>query len=135
MLYIVQHFHLRTSRQVRYLWLEANRSLETLVTETATGLYEIRALGLSDKILQIGSDLLDSSQRPFYYILCMQSWITLAMDLVGVIIATTLVFFGILIQPTTSENGIGLAMFHLLDIGKINLVPISVFSLIRLALS
>lgn len=118
MMYIVQHFYLRTSRQIRFLDLEAKTPLYTYISEMATGLYCVRASGMSDKILATGFDLFDISQRPFYYMFCLQRWLTLTMDLAALGIATTVVAFGVLLQHSTSQTALGLSLVNLVLLGE-----------------
>lgn len=121
-LYILQHFYLRTSRQMRFLDLEAKTPLYTHLTETATGLYYIRAAGLSGQVLHTGFELLDNSQKPFYYMFCIQRWLTLTTDLAALGLATALVCFAVLLRNTTSESAIGLSLATLVSLGKIRIL-------------
>lgn len=57
---------------MRFLDLEAKTPLYKYVSEMATGLHYIRALGLSSKVLQTGFDFLNVSRKPFYYMFCIQ---------------------------------------------------------------
>ena len=49
-LYVLQKFYLRTSRQLRFLDLEAKAPLYTQFTETLDGLHTIRAFGWEGEI-------------------------------------------------------------------------------------
>lgn len=80
-LYVVQRFYLRTSRQLRHLDLEQKAPLYTHFQETLSGLPSIRAFGWVDQFRSKNSDLLDRSQRPVYLLLCIQTWLALVLDL------------------------------------------------------
>lgn len=117
-IYIIQHFYLRTLRQVRFLDFEAKTPIYAHLSEMATGLYYIRAFGLANKTLDAGLELLDSSQKPFYYMFALQRWLTLSMELAVLGITTTLVAFGVLLPHTTSQTAIGLSLVNMVSLGK-----------------
>ncbi|KAI1878317.1 uncharacterized protein JN550_000499 [Neoarthrinium moseri] len=66
--YLVQHFYLRTSRQMRHLDLEAKSPLYTQFSETAAGVQHIRAFSWQSETLSESFGLLDFSQKPYYLI-------------------------------------------------------------------
>lgn len=105
---------------MRFLDLEAKTPLYTHITETATGLYNIRASGISGTVLQAGSEFLSISQRPFYYMFCIQRWLNLSLDLMAAGISTALVSLAVLLPSTTSQTGIGLSLLNMISIGKSN---------------
>lgn len=114
-LYGIQYFYLRTSRQLRYLELETTSPLVTHFTETSTGMAHIRGLGwqqLFDKEL---TTRLNHSQRPFYYLLCIQQWLTLVLDFMAFITAVTLVSVTTVFPQSSSDSAIGLAMLNLIS--------------------
>lgn len=115
--YTVQHFYLRTSRQMRFLDLEAKTPLYTHVAETASGLYHIRSFGLAADVYQNALKLLDTSQKPFYYMFCIQRWLQLTIELVGVALATFIVCLAVLLPQTATPPGFGLAILSLFLFG------------------
>ncbi|GKZ28606.1 hypothetical protein AbraIFM66950_010288 [Aspergillus brasiliensis] len=64
--YLIQKFYLRTSRQLRHLDLESKSPLYTQFTETLNGLVTIRAFGWQNSFSEEHQKLLQRSQRPYY---------------------------------------------------------------------
>ena len=116
-LYTVQRFYLRTSRQLRFLDLEAKSPLYTHFMETIEGLATIRAFGWSDANVEINHDLLDESQRPLYLLYMVQRWLQLLLDLLTAIITTMLVAIATRIG-STSSGFIGVALINLMSINQ-----------------
>lgn len=116
--YLVQHFYLRTSRQLRHLDLEAKSPLYTQLSETATGVQHIRSFSWQSEILSESFKLLDFSQKPYYYMFCIQRWLTLVLELDVMITATILVTLALSLPHTSSANAIGLAMLNIISFGS-----------------
>lgn len=114
-LYILQNFYLRTSRQMRRLDLESKTPLYTLFTEMTAGLAHIRSFKW--QYLSQSLHALDYSQKPFYYMFCIQRWLNLVSDLFVLGIATILVSIALCVQNTTSQNAIGLALLTVIQFG------------------
>lgn len=117
-LYLIQKYYLRTSRQMRYLDLEAKSPLYTQFTETVGGLSTVRSFGWSKPFLDESLQLLSQSQQPFYLMLCIQRWLELVLDLFVAGMALLLVTLGLRISGSTSEGAIGLAMVNLLGFNQ-----------------
>ncbi|KAL6828791.1 P-loop containing nucleoside triphosphate hydrolase protein [Trichoderma sp. SZMC 28015] len=104
-LFLVQRYYLRTSRQLRMLEIEAKTPLYSHFTDTISGIATIRAFGwqipFSDRLAAI----LNRSQRPFYMLFCVQQWLTLVVDLVAGALAVTLV--AIALSLTANSLGPG----------------------------
>lgn len=115
-LYFLQRFYLRTSRQIRLLDLEAKSPLYTQFTETAAGLQHVRAFGWQSEVLAHSFRLLDYSQKPYYYMFCIQRWLALTLDLSVLAIAVVLVTFGL--NTTTSQSAIGLALVNVMTLSE-----------------
>ncbi|KAK2594831.1 hypothetical protein QQS21_007459 [Conoideocrella luteorostrata] len=113
LLYIIQFFYLRTSRQMRHLDLEAKTPLYTQFTEVAAGLAHIRSFGWQVQCLSQGLSFLDYSQKPFYYMFCIQRWLELVLDLSVLGIATLLV--SIALTQGTTQTAIGLALLNVMQ--------------------
>jgi ATP-binding cassette subfamily C (CFTR/MRP) protein 1 len=115
--YLVQHFYLRTSRQMRHLDLEAKSPLYTQFSETAAGVQHIRAFSWRSEILSESFRLLDFSQKPHYYMFCIQRWLTLVLELIVMVIAVVLVTLALNLPHTSSASTIGLAMLNVITFG------------------
>ncbi|RYO90243.1 hypothetical protein DL762_002765 [Monosporascus cannonballus] len=116
-LYGVQGFYLRTSRQLRFLDLEAKSPLYTHFLETLHGLATIRAFGWSEANNELNHKLVDGSQRPLYLLYMVQRWLQLALDLM--IAITAVVLIAVAVQLRSSSTGfIGVALINLMSISQ-----------------
>ncbi|CEI66013.1 unnamed protein product [Fusarium venenatum] len=115
-LYLIQKYYLRTSRQMRLLDLEAKTPLYTQFTEITAGLSTVRTFGWTGELLDESFKLLNTSQKPFYLMFCIQRWLELVLDLFVAGMAMLLVTIALRIPGTTSEGAIGLSMVNLLGL-------------------
>lgn len=113
--YVLQKFYLRTSRQMRFLDLEAKSPLYTQFTESLSGIVTIRAFGWQTAYLRENHGLLDASQRPFYLLYCIQRWLNLVLDLIVAGLALVLVAMAVQLRGATTRGAIGLAMVTLIN--------------------
>ncbi|KAK8091117.1 multidrug resistance protein [Apiospora phragmitis] len=90
-LYLVQKFYLRTSRQLRFLDLEAKSPLFTHFTETMEGLASIRAF---------------------------KWWLNLVLYLTVAAMATILVALALSLRATTSRGSLGVALTAILSFSQ-----------------
>lgn len=116
--YAIQKFYLRTSRQIRILDLELQSPLVAKFSETIEGLATIRAFGWQEKSMAAFLKRLDAAQRPFYLLYCIQRWLNFVMDLVVACIAVLLVSFGTQFKNTTSGAAVGVGMLNVLNFGQ-----------------
>lgn len=114
-LYLVQKYYLRTSRQMRLLDLEMKTPLYTHFTETLAGVSTIRAFGWSPSFMDDSTRRLDTSQRPFYTMFCIQRWLHVVLDLFIAGMALLLVALALRVLGSTSQGAIGLALVNLLS--------------------
>ncbi|KAI3326783.1 putative ABC transporter [Xylariaceae sp. AK1471] len=114
-LYAIQKFYLRTSRQMRIMDLEAQAPLLTHFQETISGITTIRAFGWQHQSHETFLDRLDDSQRPYYLLLCIQRWLNLVLDLTTAAIAITAVTLAMTVfDGTSSPASIGLSLLNIL---------------------
>lgn len=116
--YLIQYFYLRTSRQMRHLDLDAKTPLYAHFTEISTGLLHIRSFGWHLQYLSQGLHFLDYSQKPFYYMFCIQRWLNLVLELSVLGVATFLVSIALCFRDTTTQNSLGLALLVLINFGQ-----------------
>lgn len=116
LLYGVQVFYLRTSRQLRYLDIETKAPLFSQFLEVTSGLSSIRAYGWTEEYLERSYDLLDASQKPFFLLLSVQRWLKMVLDLTVGLIAITLVAVATNIRGGGSDF-LGVALFNIIDFG------------------
>ncbi|KAK6213502.1 abc transporter [Colletotrichum tabaci] len=117
-LYCLQAFYLRTSRQMRFLDLQAQAPLLTKLIETIDGLSTIRAFGWQEAYKSASLDLLDQAQRPYYLLFCIQRWLTLVLDLLVGAIAVLLVSIAMMIPDATSTGAIAVALYNVLSFNR-----------------
>lgn len=117
-LYFVQKYYLRTSRQIRFLDLENKSPLYTQFTETLAGLSTIRAFGWAGAFLQDNHRRLDTSQKPFYTMFCIQRWLQVVLDLFVAGMALVLVALALNVPGHTTKGAIGLAMVNLIGFNQ-----------------
>ncbi|KAG6006407.1 hypothetical protein E4U21_007073 [Claviceps maximensis] len=118
-LYILQSFYLRTSRQIRHLDLEAKAPLYTQFTETASGIQHIRAFAWQTDILRESLRHLNYSQKPYYYMFCIQRWLTLILDLYVTVSAVALVAIALKVPGITTQSAIGLALLNVMMFSEV----------------
>ncbi|KAG9238182.1 ABC multidrug transporter [Amylocarpus encephaloides] len=106
-LWLVQRYYLRTSRQLRFLDLEAKSPLYSLFLEALKGRATIRAFHGQDKIKQEYINALDASQRPLYLLYSVQQWLTLVLGLVAAAVAVILVALMVQLRSSTTSAGLG----------------------------
>lgn len=117
-IYAIIRFYLRTSRQMRHLDLEGKTPLYTHFTETTAGLRHIRSLGRQQDVLRQGLLKLDTAQKPYYYMLCIQRWLTLSLDLLVLAIAVLLEAMALKFVDESSPSAIGLALLNLVSFAQ-----------------
>ena len=109
-LYLLQKVYLRTSRQIRFLDLEAKSPLYSHFLETLEGLSTIRAFGWQERSIATHIKRLDSSQRPYYLLLCIQRWLNLVLGLLVTAIAVTVVALAFTLRNSSDSGLLGIAL-------------------------
>ncbi|KAJ5182197.1 hypothetical protein N7449_012344 [Penicillium cf. viridicatum] len=111
--WVIQKFYLRTSRQVRLLDLEAKSPLYTYSIESLSGLVTIRAFGWSEDFVDQNLRALDNSQRAYYLLFCIQRWLSIVLD---VMVAVLVILLMVLIVELRQSVGAEYASLALLNI-------------------
>ncbi|OAA75848.1 ABC multidrug transporter [Akanthomyces lecanii RCEF 1005] len=117
-LFLVQRFYLRTSRQMRHLDLERKAPLYTFFQESADGLRYIQSSQSQQKNLELGHRLLDESQLPFYLMYCIQQWLNIVLGLTSTFVAFVLVMITLFTEDSTSKPAVGLAFLGILAFNR-----------------
>jgi ABC-type multidrug transport system fused ATPase/permease subunit len=112
--YILQQFYLRTSRQIRLVDLEAKAPLYTNFLETLSSLVTIRAFGWTKDMEKRNMALLDASQRPFYLLYCIQRWLALVVDLLVTVLAVILVALIVRFRHSADAGFVGVALINIM---------------------
>ena len=113
-LYLIQRFYLRTSRQLRFLDLEAKSPLYTQFTEMLAGIATVRAFGWQSFLETRAKQLLDRSQRPFYLLFAVQRWLTLVLDLIVAGMAVILIVLVVALKGQLSAGYVGVALLNVI---------------------
>jgi ABC-type multidrug transport system fused ATPase/permease subunit len=124
LLYVLQRFYLRTSRQIRLLDLEAKSPLYTHFLDTVKGITTLRAFGYIPDEIRKNARLLGSSQRPSYLLLIIQEWLNFVLNVVVMIMAVVLTTLAV--QVHAKSGFAGAALYSLLTLGE-NLSGIVIF--------
>ena len=111
-LYFIQRFYLRTSRQLRFLDLEAKAPLYSSFTEILAGLMTVRAFGWEKALGKKTEHLLDISQRPFYLLWSVQRWLQLVLDLLVAAVAVMLMILVSQLRGTIQGASVGIALLN-----------------------
>ncbi|KAM0244293.1 hypothetical protein ACHAP5_006409 [Fusarium lateritium] len=115
-LYLIQKFYLRTSRQLRLLDLEAKSPLYTHFTDTMKGIATIRAFGWQEQDMSKSFKLLDTSQRPAYLLAMIQQW--LASSLHFLVAGTAVLLVALSTQLRTNAGLTGASLISLLTFSE-----------------
>lgn len=113
-LYFIQKFYLRTSRQLRFLDLEAKSPLYSQFMECLSGLATVRAFGWQNALEDKNRELLDESQKPFYLLFAVQRWLTLVLDLMVAAVAVLLIVLVTQLRGIMTPGFVGVALLNVL---------------------
>ncbi|KAI0894640.1 ABC multidrug transporter [Annulohypoxylon nitens] len=108
LLYVIQKFYLRTSRQLRLLDLEAKSPLYTHFLDTSKGIVTLRAFGFMSEDRAKNAFLLDTSQRPAYLLTMIQQWLNFVLNVVVALIAIMLTSLAVRLRSNSGFTGASL---------------------------
>ncbi|KAL2419956.1 ABC multidrug transporter B [Exophiala dermatitidis] len=114
---VVQQLYIRTSRQLRFLDIEAKAPLYTLFIETYNGLASIRAFRLQSQLNDEMAASLDVSQKPFYLLFCIQRYLGLVLNLMVAGLALLLIGVSIATRGHVGTGFLGVALINLMTFG------------------
>lgn len=117
-LYTLQKYYLRTSKQIRLLDLEAQSPLYSHCVDTIKNLVTIRAFGWQSKTLDDGHRLLDASQKPYYHMFCIQRWLILVLDLIVAALAVTVMGVAVAMRNKAGTTSVGVALVNITTLGE-----------------
>lgn len=117
-LFVIQRFYLRTSRQIRLLELEARAPLYTQFQESLNGLATIRAFGWSEEFQEVNMSLLDESQKPFYLLQCIQRWLQVVLDLIVASLAVVMVILIVTLRTKLDAGFVGLGLLNIMSFNE-----------------
>ncbi|XHG06242.1 hypothetical protein AWENTII_009447 [Aspergillus wentii] len=116
-LYIIQKFYLRSSRQLRLLDLEAKTPLYSHFLETLQGLTTIRAFGWQRPKVTKNNEYIDSSQKPYYLLYIIQCWLGLVLDMTVAGLATFIMALATQL-PSSSAGSLGVSLVSILSFSQ-----------------
>jgi ATP-binding cassette subfamily C (CFTR/MRP) protein 1 len=114
-LFLVQRYYLRTSRQVRLLDIEAKAPIYKHFIETIQGISTIRSYHWRPAFQGKLGQLLDQSQKPFYMLLNIQQWLILVLNLTVGALAVVIVALTTIWTHDISAGAVGVALVLILD--------------------
>ncbi|KAI0483144.1 multidrug resistance-like protein [Xylariaceae sp. FL0804] len=112
--YCLQKAFLRTSRQLRFLDLEEKAPVYTQFIETLAGLSTIRAFAWEKQAIALNHELVDRSQKPFYFLLMVQRWLNLVLDLIVAALAILVVGVSVKLRDSLSVGLTGVSLVQLI---------------------
>ncbi|TGO29604.1 hypothetical protein BPAE_0013g00560 [Botrytis paeoniae] len=108
--YVVQKVYLRTSRQLRFLELEARAGVFSSFLESVEGLETIRSFGWSNAVIEDNITSVDNAQRPEFLLLCLQRWLNVVLDLLAATVATSVIALAVAYRDRVSGAQVGIAL-------------------------
>ncbi|KAL4786969.1 P-loop containing nucleoside triphosphate hydrolase protein [Aspergillus varians] len=108
--YTMQKFYLRTSRQMRLLDIEAKAPLYTHFLEVVSGAPTIRAFRWHDAFTATELSLLNTSQRPVYMLYCIQQCLGFVLDMLVAGLAVILVATVVFMREKFDAGDVGVAL-------------------------
>ncbi|CEJ81902.1 hypothetical protein VHEMI02002 [[Torrubiella] hemipterigena] len=112
-LYPLQAYYLKTSREIRLLGLETKAPLFSLFLETGVGISSIRAYGWTKAYEDQNYQLLNDSQKPFLYLQEIEAWLALVLELLVAGLTVFLVWCSLSL-PGFSSGLLGVALFNVI---------------------
>lgn len=134
LLFFLQKFHLRSSRQMRLLDLEAKSPIFAYFISSFEGLTAIRAYGWTKHAEEANLKRLDRSQKPFYLLWVMQRWLALVLDLTVGGLAILLVGLAVAIKDQIRPGLLGVALTSVMNIGEMLSMLIYMWTMLETSL-
>lgn len=116
--YLIQKIYLATSRQLRFLDLEARSPIYSHFLETIEGAVVLRAFQWEKCAQETQFRLLDTAQSPYYLLGSIQRWLRLVLDLITAALAVIVVALAVSTRSTTSAGLLGVALTNVLSFSQ-----------------
>ncbi|KAL2075027.1 hypothetical protein VTL71DRAFT_8807 [Oculimacula yallundae] len=104
----IQKFYLRTSRQLRFLDLEAKSPLYTHFLDTIKDVATFRAFGWVPDGIKTNNHLLNTSQRPAYLLAMVQRWLLFTLQILVMLLAVGVVTLATQLRASSGFTGASL---------------------------
>jgi len=115
-LWVIQKFYLRTSKQLRLMDIEAKAPLSAFLLETIEGVVSIRAFDRTGEFSSRNTELLNYSQRAAYMLLSVQVWLKMILDFVVALLAVLVTTLAVNFRSSQSLGFLGLALVNLISL-------------------
>lgn len=103
---------------MRLLDLEAKSPLFSQFIESLSGLVTIRAFGWASVFEDQNLTLLDTSQKPFYLLFCIQRWLELVLDLSVAVLGAILMVLVVKLRSEVGTGYVGLAILNVITFSQ-----------------
>ncbi|PKK47316.1 hypothetical protein CI102_9091 [Trichoderma harzianum] len=118
-LFAVQQYYLRTSRQLHLMDTEAKAPIYKLFLETIEGVATIRAFGWSAAFHKRQYAVLNDSQKPLYMLASIQQWLALVLDLIVGGLAVVIIASATSTASSVSAGALGVALVLVLQFSSL----------------
>jgi len=90
----------------------------TQFIESLSGLATIRAYGWQQDERDLNLELLDTSQKPFYLLFMIQTWLTLVLDMICVVLALMVTGIAVKLRDVVSPGFTGVALVNIIQFNQ-----------------
>lgn len=115
-LFVIQKFYLRTSKQLRLIDIEAKAPLSSFLLETLQGIVSIRAFDRTSEFSAKNTELLNFSQKAHYTLVSVQVWLKMILDFVVTLLAIMVTTLAVTLRSDQSLGWLGLALVNLVSL-------------------
>ncbi|CAI7588489.1 unnamed protein product [Penicillium discolor] len=119
LVYMTQKFYLRTSRQLRFLDIEAKAPLYTHFLELVSGAATVRAYKWQESFDRACITLLNLSQRPVYLMYCIQQCLGFFLDMLVAVLAVILVATVVFLRDKFDPGDVGVALVMVMTFNSV----------------
>lgn len=99
--------------------IELKSPLYTHFIESLTGVATIRAFSWTHATSNRMISMLDTAQKPYYLLLCIQRWLSLVLNLIVAAITVLLVGASLALRTRIEPGLLGIALVMMMDLGLI----------------
>jgi ABC-type multidrug transport system fused ATPase/permease subunit len=100
---------------MRFLDLEEKAPVYTQFLESLAGLPTLRAFGWQEQLITQNHVLVDKSQKPFYLMYMIQTWLALVLDLITCALAVIVVGVSVKMRDTVSVGFTGVSLTQIIS--------------------
>ncbi|RAL03019.1 P-loop containing nucleoside triphosphate hydrolase protein, partial [Aspergillus ibericus CBS 121593] len=122
--YAIQKIYLLTSRQLRWLSMEANALPSNNFLETVQGIATIHAFGWEDAYAAENSKAVDAAQLPSYTLFSIEQWLALVLDLIVAGVALLNVILIVTLRDRFTPGDVGISLNVILTVNMVLLITV-----------